>query len=313
MKRNFYFTCTLLFYCSCVFGQPIHVLNINELITIQKSYGNDSLRKSIDEIPVWYLDSSVALSLLLGMNGSDRYDNSWEWQYIIRFCQTIKSDKAYSKLTNLLDFEIGKITNTDYLNKEIRKISDEILLALIFQNGPGVENYLESTLSKLQIIRDSIIVLQPRKKKLSYFFKGWPPILWNNSSIKFNIFKLLSALNIINPSKYQSSDINMLRKELHPMQRDYRLAIRKINEFYSSREEVANDEIIDGVSVQKNLVSSFYRADKNCWIRKLIKDENTYMLEMGCVNGPLSGAGETYLIKRMANKVSIYLIAAWKS
>lgn len=294
---------------TCSIGQKTIEIHLNDIRRIHSQFGLDSLEKVINEIPIWNLDTALSISILNSINpNEDRY--SWGNKFITEFGRAIKSKKIDSKLKQLLNTEILIIKETDFVKNKFQAPSDQVLLGLLFQASDDLEQTFEKQLIQLDIIRNSIFNLQP-KKKLKYFFKGWPQVKWNKYEINFSEFKLLSCLNRLNPIKYPDKLLGERRKGLHPSQEYYSLAETPTTNMYFK--ETGNEEIvINGISLPKEIISQNELSDK-CWFIKIVKDEDNYILEKGCSTGPLAGRGETLMIRRVERKFKIRILRAWVS
>ena len=214
-------------------------------------------------------------------------------------------------LKRFLTEELKTIKDTDINNKEFRSPSDELLIGLLFQGSSDLETIFENSLKDLKKVDDKIEAAQP-KSRLKYFFKGWPPVVWNKYEINLAEFKILSCLNRLNSAKYPSNLLEEKRKKLHSFKKDYSLKERLHVECYDSKEIQNEDTEINGVKIPKEL-SSTNETTQKCWIIKIKKDEDNYIIEKGCSFAPLAGHGETLRVTRSNDKYKICVLTSWIS
>ncbi len=291
-------------------GQIIIEVSLTDLATINADFGLDSLKNVVRRIPIWTLDTATSISILKTLNPTkDRY--SWENFFITELGSAVKSQAIDLKLKQLLSVEIENIQEADISKEVFQSPVDKVLTGLLFQGSNDLEAILEGHLIKLESIGKKIDQAQP-KSKLKYFFKGSPPVVWNKYELNLTKFKLLSCLNRLNPEKYPDKLLDEKRKGLHAIKKDYSLKETRKANCYDYREVKPEETEINGIKVPKELFPTKDLSDK-CWLFKIKKDENNYIIEKGCSFGPLAGHGETLKISRENGKFKICLLEAWIS
>jgi hypothetical protein len=308
--RRFGFILTILLTSFSVLGQRTIEVSLTDLERINSDFGLDSLEKVVRGIPIWTLDTATSISILKSINSTkDRY--SWGHRFTREFGLAVKSKTIDSKLKLLLKAEIENIKGTDIVKKKFQSPSDEVLMGLLFQNSNNLKQILEEHLIELDVISEKINSAQP-KSKLKYFFKGWPPVVWNKYELNLSQFKLLSCLNRLYPTKYQDKLLDEKRKGLHSMKEDYNLEEFARSNCYNYRETKIEETEINGIKVPKEILSTNELPEK-CWLFKIKKDENNYIIEKGCSFDPLAGHGETLMITKDREKFKICVLESWIS
>jgi len=283
---------------------------LTDLERINSDFGLDSLKKIVRGIPIWTLDTATSISILKSINPTgDRY--SWGHRFTREFGLAVKSATIDSKLKQVLKAEIENITRTDIVRKEFQSPSDEVLTGLLFQTSNNLVQTLEGHLVELNSIGEKIDRAHP-KSKLKYFFKGWPPVVWNKYELNLSQFKLLSCLNRLNPTKYPDKLLDEKRKGLHSMKKDYILKVNTRRDCYNYIEVKLEETEINGIKVPKEMLSTNESSDK-CWLFKIKKDEDNYIIEKGCSFAPLAGHGETFMITKGNEKFKICVLESWIS
>ena len=307
---RFSFILTILLTSFCALGQRTIEVSLTDLERINSNFGLDSLKKIVKGIPIWTLDTTTSLSILKSIYPTgDRY--SWGHRFTREFGLAVKSKTIDLKLKQLLKAEIENIKETDFLKQEFQSPTDEVLTGLLFQNSVDMEQLLEGHLIELNLIGDKIDHAQP-KSKLKYFFKGWPPVIWNKYELNLSKFKLLSCLNRLNPIKYPNKLLDEKRQGLHSMKEDYNLKETTKRTCYNYKEIDTEEIEINGIKAPKEILSANELSDK-CWLFKIKKDENNYIIEKGCSFAPLAGRGETFIITKDNEKFKICVLESWIS
>lgn len=308
--RRFSIILIILLARAYAFGQKTIEVSLTDLERINSNFGLDSLEKIVRRIPIWTLDTAASISILKSINPTgDRY--SWGHRFTREFGLAIKTKAIDSKLKQVLKAEIENIIGTDMVKEEFRSPSDEVLLGLLFQNSGDLAQTLEGHLVEINSFGEKLDRAQP-KSKFKYFFKGSPPVVWNKYELILSQFKLLSCLNKLNRKKYPDKLLDEKRKGLHSMKKDYRLEGTVRSNCYGYKEAKLEETELNGVQVPKEILSTNELSDK-CWLFKIMKDDNNYIVEKACSFAPLTGYGETLMITKDSERFKICVLGSWIS
>jgi hypothetical protein len=291
-------------------GQPIKEIQIEDFSKIQNENGNEYPFSMLKGIPIWRLDTTIAINLLDNINIDYKIFSTCTETYILELGQHIKNTKLFVSLNKLLEIYVNEMKKDNYMDQLIPEIPEELLLEIIFQDSTGNIELFKNKWNRLLGYKYAIFsIQQPKQKKKEKSKVNY--IEANKHIINFNIVKFLQVLNRLAPQEFSTAVIDSLLINQDKYSREYKLAVIPNRACFGENEGSIKLDTINSVVVQKNLIDKKYIDNKNCWVLKISKKDN-YILYKNCIFGPRAGGGETFLVNKIGDNVRICTIDSWK-
>jgi hypothetical protein len=303
------FLILLFVHATLAWGQSIKEIQIEDLPKIHNENVHEYPFSILKGIPVWRLDTTIAINLLDNINIDYKIFSTCTETYILELGQRIKNPKVFVTLNKLLEIYVNEMKKDNYMDQLIPEIPEELLLGIIFQDNTDNIELFKNKWNRLLGYKYAICSIQQPKQKNKKFNVNY--IEANKHIINFNIVKFLQVLNRLAPQEFSTAVIDSLLINQDKFSREYKLAVMSYRACFEENEGSIELDTINSVVVQKNLIEKKYIDNENCWVLKISKKDN-YILYKNCIFGPRSGGGETFLVNKIGDNVRICTIDSWK-
>jgi hypothetical protein len=317
-KQQYILLIGLLIVTLNTWSQKLIIQPTCDLIKISENYGLDSALTRTNRLPIDYIDSLTAVTLIGNIAKSEpTYQTT-------KFLANYSLKHEYSELTNII-FEYYSLCKSQIVNFKVEDfsglpvMSDDEILAILKYSDNRTENllidlYKQWNEKSLQYIED--YTNGPKEN-----YPGWQQRLMQPYiDCNENCAKILSSLKKINSSFYDSTKFDSHAKYLEEHKRNHT--------FYYSGESTNYNVIIPTHTIllaqhYKSLCdidytkSEFKRIFKgftknDCWKFLLCNDLIGY-LDLGCQFAEEDGFGVLMRIELKGEKLLIFEIERWIS
>jgi len=299
-------------------GQKLIVQPTHDLIAIAENYGLDSALNRTNGLPIDYIDSLTALTLI------DNILKSKPTNLTSRFLSNYSLKYDYSNLTEII-FDYYSVFKSQILNYKVESfsglpvMSDDEILAILKYSDNRTNNLMIDLYKLWQ--EKSLQYVEDYKNGSNEKYPGWQQRLMQPYlDCNENCAKILISLKKLNSSFYDSTKFNSHAKYLEEYKRNHTL--NYIGESTNYNLTIPTDTIfmnknytslyeIDFTKKEfKNVFKGFVKND--CWKFILCNNLVGY-LDIGCQFADEDGFGILMRIELKGDKLIIYEIERWIS
>nr|WP_321485039.1 hypothetical protein [uncultured Draconibacterium sp.] len=306
----------ILMFTIQVYG--IEKININNLVPIAEKYGIDSALILSRGLPIYKIDSTIAINLLDYVIKYERYSKTEYFfnQMAHNWNNKSLKDKTEKFLETQLD-EVIKSEPNKYGNIPI--LDDKLIISILKQKPDSAEENLIKAYKTLNLKADFVKENYPSRITLFFqYFKGTPPIIECYEDYHESCYKIMWTLGELNSKFYNKKELAYHKSQLVRWKRNF--DINQYSENYSEYDShtitlinpIKNIQDLDFEKEPSLKDFEVFSRDK-CWIILLSNDKIGF-LDAGCQFAPLAGNGATYKLELLKdNKLKISVISEWIS
>ena len=303
-------------------AQGIKKVYSEDLTPIAKEFGIDSVFNVTGGLPIFSIDSIVALELCDYVPDVFTPHRS---EYIFKSMVNKRLNEPIKKKTFENAIEKLKIMMGDSINKECEthSIDDESLISLIKQNPDSIDNQIIKCYhhcDKLATEYKKIFPSAFSRFISSFKYGGAHPTVKAYYNSQLNCYELMWTLEKLQSKYFEETKLNRHYSKLKNWKQnrdrirffdphfEYVPMIAILDKPYNSINE------IDFLSIPiLKIMLAGYDNDKKCWKYMLINN-NMAFLVLGNQNGSLGGHGATFKLEIIEKtKLKITEISAWVS
>ncbi|MDD4969593.1 MAG: hypothetical protein PHT07_09205 [Paludibacter sp.] len=303
-------------------AQGIRKVFTRDFIPIAKEYGIDSVFYVSGGLPIYKIDSNVALDFsdfvptVCHPNKYEDLFRSMDQNWLI---EPIKKKTVENAIENL------KMLMADSINTEckIHSLDDELLFSLIKKNPDSIDlQIMNCYLHCIELANGYKKIFPSAVSRFidSFNYGGAHPAVKGYYSVQLNCYELMWTLGKLQSKYFDETKLNdhYLRLWNWKQNRD-RIRFDDPNLDYVPKVAILDKEYnsiaemdFSSIHILKIMAAGFDN-DKKCWKYLLVNNKIAYLV-LGCQYGSFGGHGSTFKLEIIdKTKLKITEIAAWVS